>query len=92
MFADRVVVAKASGEQRVFDRFQIKEHDYLPTSDQAEILIRGSIDSKFIVGIAFSSKVEFRRLENDKRFEGIEMFYNPDIIKNHRYQYIFEKR
>lgn len=92
MFADRVVVAKASGEQRVFDRFQIKEHDYLPTSDQAEILIRGSIDSKFIVGIAFSSKVEFRRLENDKRFEGIEMFYNPDIFKNHRYQYIFEKR
>lgn len=92
MFADRFTVHLRNDNNRPFDRNELTGIDYLPTSDQAEILVRGTISPKFIKRIIFSDEADMNAFRHSHEKCNIDVGYNSDIFNYYRYDFHWERR
>ena len=69
---------------------------YLPTSDQAEILVKGKVDNRFIKKIYFMNeddKMLFKsRCRNDIEMTSVDLVVNQDMFIVERQAFKFERR
>lgn len=87
LFDECVVVPTTRGTRR-FCRGEISNiQSYLPTSDQAEILVKGIIDSSYIKHIYFNSEIDAEILSEELRKANIRWSINKDIFKTERNAY-----
>lgn len=88
MFADVVKVALSYRPYYVGVRNCLKnEFSYLPTSDQAEILVEGIIDKKYIKEIWFMDKSDADKYRGRLENEGIFVDNNIAIFTKKREEY-----
>ena len=90
MFAEKIIVQKAYGDQRQFARKNLVS--YLPTSDQAEILVEGTIPSQYIEAVVFQYEDVKKRYERYLKKKKIEFIVNADLFKYHRDKFRWEER
>ena len=82
-----------SSEDRFISRDKLTDFPYLPTSDQAEILVQGRIDQREIRSIIFQSYDDMYLYIGDPRCEKIELLVNDALFDTYRKDYKeFEKR
>lgn len=90
LFADNIKIEKASGEIKEFKR--IDTQAYFPTSDQAEILVEGAINPKYIDFVVFKTESSMGKYERILKSKGIECISNSDLFLHNRYDFKWEER
>lgn len=88
LFDESVIVPTNRGTWR-FQRSKMPNmQSYLPTSDQAEILVRGAIDPLYIKHIYFNKEIDADVLDKELRKSNIRWSINKEIFKTERNAYM----
>lgn len=90
MFVEIVSVQKSNGYQMQYERKNLVS--YLPTSDQAEILVEGIISPCYIKAIIFRNEDVKKRYEEYLKSKKIECSVNADWFKYNREHFTWEER
>lgn len=90
LFADNIKIEKVSGEIKDFKRNNLQA--FFPTSDQAEVLVEGAINPKFIDGVVFKTDYSMGKYEHILREKGIDCISNSDLFLHNRYDFNWEER
>lgn len=90
MFDNVIMVERATGAPLRFERENLQS--YLPTSDQAEILVKGIIKPQFIKKIYFQNERSAKRFEEQLDNQGIEGSVNLTYFMLGRKDIGWEKR
>lgn len=96
MFANNLTV-HLTDRNREYHRGGVDNmQPYLPTSDQAEILVKGKVDNRFIKKIYFMNeddKMLFKsRCRNDIEMTSVDLVVNQDMFIVERQAFKFERR
>lgn len=90
LFDETVEIQKSGEPVEFFIRDGLK--DYLPTSEQAEILVEGKIDSRFIQCVVFQNEECKRRFEGLLKEKGIDARVNWEWFIRDRNYFTWEDR
>lgn len=86
MFADKVKVVTSTRGEETYHRKPSMRKNW-PTTTQAEILIKGTIEQKFIRKVYFSSDIDIDKYRQKLEKNNIQMVVDDDIFTNTREQY-----